>query len=83
MSNRRTTLAQYLESLREQIVQEAKAELALRPHADFDELIEGITDAYAQGFCDDQQAREYGDYPYDGSMDDYRDDYPDTRSQEY
>lgn len=77
-------LAQYLESISTKIQDEARAEMAgLEEVLDADEYqaqmaatAENITDAYAEGFCDDRAARMYGDYPYDGSMD-HGDNYPD------
>lgn len=60
-------LDRYLESIREKIEAEARAEAA-ENGGHMDEYIDDIRDAYAEGFCEDQQAREYGDYPYDGSF---------------
>ena len=69
-------LDRYLNSIREKIEAEARAEVdGLEQVLDHDEFrvqvdaaIENITDAYAEGFCDDRSARMYGDYPYDGSF---------------
>lgn len=60
-------LDQYLNSIEAKVALEANAEIA-EHGGDFDEAYQNIRDAYAEGFCDDQSARMYGDYPYDGSF---------------
>lgn len=75
-------LDRYLDSIREKIEAEARAE-ATENGGHMDEYIDDIRDAYAEGFCDDRQAQEVGDYPYDGSLDqgDPLADWYDTRAE--
>ena len=61
------SLDQYLNSIEAKIALEANTEVA-EHGGDFDEVYQNIRDAYAEGWCEDRQAQESGDYPYDGSF---------------
>lgn len=70
-----TKLEHYLDGIRAKILDEARAAMAGLEQvldveefrAQMDATVENITDEYAQGFCNDASARQFGDYPYDGT----------------